>query len=182
MRYLSDPIDLNITKSSWDWFLDQNYERLPALYRLLLMFQLVRARSTFKYFKIFLKNLNFRIEYQNLIQTFVILFYILHFTGCFWYGASKMKGNDTEKDSWIISNDLEGTSMFIRYIASLYWATVTCTTVGYGDILPKNKWELFWAILIILVGVAIFSYILSDLSSKFSEITKASTINQERMQ
>jgi hypothetical protein len=55
--------------------------------------------------------------------------------------------------------------MYERYIASLYWATVTCSTVGYGDILPQNKWELFWACIILIVGVAIFSYVLSDMSS-----------------
>ena len=71
--------------------------------------------------------------------------------------------------------------MFEQYIASLYWATVTCTTVGYGDILPTNNYELAWAMCIIVFGVAIFSYILSDLSSKFSEITRANASNQERI-
>ena len=71
--------------------------------------------------------------------------------------------------------------MYTKYIASMYWATVTCTTVGYGDILPTNNYELIWAMCIIIFGVAIFSYILSDLSSKFSEITKANASNQERI-
>ena len=35
--------------------------------------------------------------------------------------------------------------------------------------------------LIIVFGVAVFSYILSDLSSKFSEITRANAINEEKM-
>lgn len=90
MRYNSERGNEEIIKTNWEWFLDQNYERLPAVYMLFLLFQLVRARNTIKFFKFFLKNLNFSIEYKNLVQTFIMLFYILHVTGCFWYGASKI--------------------------------------------------------------------------------------------
>lgn len=71
--------------------------------------------------------------------------------------------------------------MFVKYIAAVYWATVTCTTVGYGDIIPTNFYELIWALCIIMFGVAFFSYVLSDLSSKFTEITKSNAVNAERM-
>ena len=71
--------------------------------------------------------------------------------------------------------------MISQYCASVYWATVTCTTVGYGDILPTNNYELLWAMMIIVFGVAIFSYILSTLSSQFSEITRSNATNQERI-
>ena len=68
------------------------------------------------------------------------------------------------------------------FMAAVYWATVTCTTVGYGDILPTNEYELIWAMFIIVIGVAVFSFILSNLSSQFSEITRSNAVNQERIQ
>jgi hypothetical protein len=37
--------------------------------------------------------------------------------------------------------------------------------VGYGDILPVNYFELVLCLFIIVFGVAVFSYILSNLSS-----------------
>jgi len=68
-------------------------------------------------------------------------------------------------ETWVAANGLIDENMYIQYLAALYWATVTCTTVGYGDILPTNYFELVWAMVIILFGVAIFSYILSNLST-----------------
>ena len=60
---------------------------------------------------------------------------------------------------------MQDASLFSKYNISLYWAVVTCTTVGYGDILPSNNFELFWAMIIIIFGVAVFSYFLSNLAS-----------------
>ena len=83
-------------------------------------------------------------------------------------------------DNWLCDNGLQDESMYVQYIASFYWATVTCTTVGYGDILPTNYPELIWALFIISIGVAVFSYILGDLSAQFGEILKTNTSVDER--
>ena len=53
----------------------------------------------------------------------------------------------------------------------MYWSVVTCATVGYGDIIPTNGYELALAMTIIIVGVAIFSFVLGDLSNSISEIS-----------
>ena len=66
--------------------------------------------------------------------------------------------------------------MYLQYVAAFYWSTVTCTTVGYGDILPTNYYELIWAMVVILVGVSLFSYILSNLSSAFSELSNQNAV------
>jgi hypothetical protein len=104
-----------------------------------------------------------------------VLVWILHVTGCFWYAASG--GDVYQYINWVTYNELMDDDVIVKYTASMYWATVTCTTVGYGDILPMNGYEMIWAMLIIVFGVAVFSYILSDLSSKFSEITRANASN-----
>ena len=83
--------------------------------------------------------------------------------------------------NWITANEMKDLSMGVRYLNSLYWAAVTCTTVGYGDILPMNKYELLWAVMIIACGVSVFSYILSDLSSKFSDLLRTKSVNQDKL-
>mmetsp|Transcript_31638 Transcript_31638/g.48392 ORF Transcript_31638/g.48392 Transcript_31638/m.48392 type:complete len:88 (-) Transcript_31638:2269-2532(-) len=87
----------------------------------------------------------------------------MHIIGCFWYASSKADFYGTI--DWIRENNMEDFSMYHKYISSLYWATVTSTTVGYGDILPTNNYELAFTMLVIVFGVAIFSFVISDLSS-----------------
>jgi hypothetical protein len=53
----------------------------------------------------------------------------------------------------------------------MYFAFTTLSTVGFGDYTPKNSYERLWIALILLFGVATFSYVLgefSDIVRKFS--------------
>jgi len=55
---------------------------------------------------------------------------------------------------------------FIKiYSYSLYWAITTIVTVGYGDIYPINQKELYFGMLTILFGTAIFGYSINHIGS-----------------
>ena len=71
----------------------------------MLLFQLPRARNTMEYFSLFLKNLDLRIELQNVAQTMFMLIYILHVTGCFWNASTGL--NIYTRKNWIRENELE---------------------------------------------------------------------------
>lgn len=43
----------------------------------------------------------------------------------------------------------------VIYIYSLYFTATTMFTVGYGDILPQNIYEILMIILIQLIGIAL---------------------------
>lgn len=67
-----------------------------------------------------------------------------------------------------------------KYFSALYLSVVTCTTVGYGDIVPKNDFELFLVMAVMLVGVVVFSYTLGDLAGQFGEITRSNKATEAR--
>ena len=102
MRYIS--VWEDGSKDDLNNIFTQNFARLPRFYKIMLFFQLGRARDTLRFFKTLLKNFDFKIEVQNLILTFVILGYILHVTGCFWFSSSE--GDISQFTNWVNANDL----------------------------------------------------------------------------
>ena len=178
LKYLSHWEDGSL--DDVDNFAKQNFLRMPRFYKALLLPHVIRARFIPDHLNTLLRNLDLRVELQNVINTFLQLAFILHTTACFWMGVTDFNLNSF--NNWICMNNLQDESVYVKYVAAFYWSTVTCTTVGYGDILPTNYYELTWTIFIILFGVAIFSGILSNLSSQFSEISRSNASNQERLQ
>lgn len=52
---------------------------------------------------------------------------------------------------------------------AIYWAVVTITTVGYGDIVPSSQIGKIFALMIILSGPALLSLITASIASIFVE-------------
>ncbi|KAH8075765.1 voltage-gated potassium channel [Aureococcus anophagefferens] len=69
-----------------------------------------------------------------------------------------------------------------RYLAAMYWAFTTMTTVGYGDITPAGDMERIYAIFAMLMGVSFYSYIIASVSSMVSSIDSKNAIELERME
>lgn len=50
---------------------------------------------------------------------------------------------------------------------SLYWAVITMATVGYGDVIPQTLWGTVVTIETVIVGIAIFTMLVSVLAEGF---------------
>ena len=59
-----------------------------------------------------------------------------------------------------------------RLIISCYYALTTLSTVGYGDYFPISNYERLIAIIIMIMGVAFFSYIMGNFIEIISNYEK----------
>ena len=67
--------------------------------------------------------------------------------------------------NWIIRNGFQDKSLFELYLTSFYYLITTMTTVGYGDIVVVSFSELIFQIIILSVGITVYSWIVSNIGN-----------------
>ena len=67
----------------------------------------------------------------------------------------------------------------VQYLYSIYWALMTLTTVGYGDITPTNDTERVYVLFCLLVGAVVFGFLLSTLGDVLSNVDQNATKIEE---
>ena len=58
---------------------------------------------------------------------------------------------------------------FTSIPASLWWAVVTLTTTGYGDVVPQTVLGRFIAGMVMICGIAVFAFMAGILANSFAE-------------
>lgn len=77
---------------------------------------------------------------------------------------------------WIWVEDLpqnSGTPLLFVYGRAVYWTVTTLCTVGYGDIAAKTLPQMAFANFVMVIGVAFFGYVLSNVASLLSRLDGA---------
>ena len=115
-----------------------------------------------------------------------LTFYIGHLTGCVFYAvgaASRAAGEPSWLDGVSSLDDSlpGGPNLEEAYIAALYWAFTTMTTVGYGDFSPVSAGERIFTIFAMMVGCAVFGYIIGSTTSLVASADAASAQLAERI-
>ena len=86
---------------------------------------------------------------------------------------------------WILIGGVDPSlSSKMQYATALYWSVTTLTTVGYGDITPDptNTGQLFFTMLVMLLGVAMYGYIIGSVSTLITNLDTARANYLEKME
>ncbi|XP_032111254.1 cyclic nucleotide-gated cation channel alpha-3 [Sapajus apella] len=113
-----------------------------------------------------------RTNYPNIFRIGNLVLYILiiiHWNACIYFAISKFIGFGT--DSWVYPNISipEHGRLSRKYIYSLYWSTLTLTTIGETPP-PVKDAEYLFVVIDFLVGVLIFATIVGNVGSMISNM------------
>jgi hypothetical protein len=135
-------------------------------------FEIVRVIRILKIFKLLrllrvdliLLSLQHHITFKQLeLQSLKLLFLILiaiHSMSCGLFIVAEWE--DTYSN-WIEENHIAGATPLVQYACAVYWATMTATTIGYGDVVMVTAFERTYATVCMIIGASVYAFITSKL-------------------
>lgn len=128
--------------------LDGRFFRILRLFRLTRVLKLGRESKSLKLFIQALSGVKNELKFTLFLSILTILF-----------SASAI---------YFLENKAQP-EVFSSITASIWWATVSLATVGYGDIVPVTIWGKVFASIISLVGIGIVAIPTGIISASFVE-------------
>ena len=123
-------------------------------------------------------------SFISLVIMFLVVFAIGHVTACIfhWLTTLSRPSEATWTDVYIITYpQVHWTDVSSKYMASLYWAFTTISTVGYGDITPATSRERIFASIVVLIGASVFGYIVGNMNQVMESFDLRATLYNEKI-
>lgn len=141
--------------------------RAVKLVKFMRIIQLLQTRKrTMRYMNSIFK---ITIELERIITFLFGFILLIHFLACSWafIGIYKYLNDD---NNWITRSGFVDYKDHEIYIASIYWAITTLTSVGYGDIHPYNSSEKIFTCFVVILGIFVYSYMVGSLTNLVSNL------------
>lgn len=147
---------------------DLAYFKVGLNYPELRFNRLLRFARMFEFFD----RTETRTNYPNMFRIGNLVLYILiiiHWNACIYFAISKAIGFGN--DTWVYPNisHPEYGRLARKYIYSLYWSTLTLTTIGETPP-PVKDIEFLFVVFDFLIGVLIFATIVGNVGSMISNM------------
>jgi hypothetical protein len=115
---------------------------------------------------------------MRMISNIVGILLISHFVGCTWYliGTSEVPGYST----WVQEGDFDSRDWYYEYLTAFHWA-LTQFTPGSMSVQPENPLERAFSIGVLVLGMVIFSSIISSITQVWNNLQNMSTLYDKQL-
>jgi hypothetical protein len=142
--------------------------RLYKLLRILRLFKLLRLLKSNKTLKKVFDLISMNVGIVKMVTVTISVFFLIHLIGCMWFLFAKL--DDFGPDTWVVRKNYIDKDAGTQYLASIYWALQTLTTVGFGDINAVTVTEKVITIFWMIFGVGFYSFTIGNLSQIIASI------------
>ena len=164
---------------------DDSYANLKVLraIRLLRLAKLLRVVRVGRIFRRFEATHEVNYAALGLWKFSLGIFFLAHWMACLFYLVAAAEDRVV---NWYTSyfeyyeknarpdGTFEPIDSGSLYIASMYWAVATLSTLGYGDIIPETDAERLYAVACTFAGGAVYAYLLGSVCSIITNLDEGS--------
>jgi len=140
--------------------------RYLRMFRLLRLLRLRKLREAVHQVDEYINSVYFSII-KTLVLNIVMMLIISHFLGCFWYWVGRQEFDGY--DSWVEHYGFDQREWMYSYLTSLHWAICQFTPGGM-HVQPQNNAERIFGILMLVLGMIIFSSIVSNITRATTDL------------
>ncbi|KAL2236984.1 UNVERIFIED_CONTAM: Potassium channel KAT3 [Sesamum indicum] len=129
------------------------------------LLRLWRLRRVSEFFSRLEKDTRFSYFWTRYCKLICVTLFAVHTAGCFYYWlAIHYRVAD---NTWIGAQvpEFENRSVWLGYTYSMYWAIVTLTTTGYGDLHAENTGEKVFSIFYMLFNIGLTAYLIGNMTN-----------------
>lgn len=113
------------------------------------------------------------LTFMRVLKLVCLAFILAHWLACF--------GSFADEGSLEKYFGDESPTVFQKYLAAMYWAMMTLSTVGYGDITPTSDWGRLYCMIAMVIGGAFYGYIIGTTTSIVSDMDLNARAFYDRM-
>mmetsp|Transcript_61069 Transcript_61069/g.189172 ORF Transcript_61069/g.189172 Transcript_61069/m.189172 type:complete len:766 (-) Transcript_61069:51-2348(-) len=143
--------------------------------RIIRMLRIIKVQVLFEQLHDFIRSETSMMVFQ-IGRLVVFILVINHFVACGWWAVGTLVEDVDVR--WTDRVKLADEGFAYSYLTSLHWA-LTQFTPASMEVVPTNKWERAYTILVLMLGLGAFSSFLASISSLMTQLRQLKTLQHK---